>query len=309
MSQYIFGSGEVFILPPATSADQTPMRCATIQDFQCDIATSIKTLYGNRQFPEAAANAEGKITGKLKLGRLDARFLSSVLPGAVKSVGMPAEVTEIGLIASGAYTVLGASGLVDDLGVYASDGTPYSKIVPAAFTGAISTTVLTVSAITAGNLTPGQIVTGAGVTANTVLGSQLTGTTGGVGTYAVSISQTVASEAMTTTAGLVQYSGPASGVYSFATGSNGLSLSFKYSKTQTTGNTTAVGNNLMGIATTFFVDAFNPNAGKPFGIKIYAAVFSKISLPEKNTDFLMMDVEFEGTDNGSGKVYDLYSND
>lgn len=65
----------------------------------------------------------------------------------------------------------------------------------AAFTGSIATTTLTVSAMAVGSgiIRTGMILTGTGVTANTVIVSQLTGTTGGVGTYSVSISQTVAS--------------------------------------------------------------------------------------------------------------------
>jgi hypothetical protein len=76
------------------------------------------------------------------------------------------------------------------------------NVVVPAFTGAIAGTVLTVSAITAGVLLPGQPITGSGVTSGTVITGQLTstaafGATGGAGTYSVSISQTVSSEAMT----------------------------------------------------------------------------------------------------------------
>lgn len=312
MPQYNFGSGEVFAIPGAAAPDQTIMRVATLQEAQVDISTSIKLLNGSRQFAEEAANAEGKLTGKIKFGRFDGRLLSSVLPGAVKTPGAPIEVSEAGTVAAGAVTVAGSATLADDLGVYAADGTPYSKIIPASFTASIATTVLTVSAISAGSLGPGQIVAGSGVTAGTTILAQLTGTPGGVGTYSLSVSQTVASEAMTTTAGLLQYSGPSAGVYTFATGSNGLALTFKYSKTQTTGSTIAVPNAPMGVATKYLFDLFNyapGNGSKTFGIKIYAGVFTKLALPFKNTDFTMLDMEIEGLDNGSGKVYDLYVND
>lgn len=71
----------------------------------------------------------------------------------------------------------------------------------ASFTGAISGTTLTVSAVASGTLAVGQPVSGAGVTAGTVITALGTGT-GGVGTYTVSASQTVASEAMTTLGGV-----------------------------------------------------------------------------------------------------------
>ncbi|MDR3389924.1 MAG: phage tail tube protein [Rudaea sp.] len=66
-------------------------------------------------------------------------------------------------------------------------------------TGSITTTVLTVTAVTSGALAPGQIVTGGTTAANTMIVNQLTGTTGGIGTYTVSISQTVTSTSITGT--------------------------------------------------------------------------------------------------------------
>lgn len=65
-----------------------------------------------------------------------------------------------------------------------------------AFTGSISGNTLTVSAITVGSIQKGEVITGTGVTAGTTVTAFNTGT-GGVGTYAVSVSQTVASTAMT----------------------------------------------------------------------------------------------------------------
>lgn len=68
------------------------------------------------------------------------------------------------------------------------------------FTGSITTTTLTALAVT-GTIMPGATLAGTGVTAGTTIVSQLTGTTGGAGTYTVSASQTVASTAMTTSGG------------------------------------------------------------------------------------------------------------
>lgn len=59
-------------------------------------------------------------------------------------------------------------------------------------------TLLTISAVSAGALHVGDVITGAGVTAGTTIVSFGTGT-GGVGTYNVSASQLVASEALTST--------------------------------------------------------------------------------------------------------------
>ena len=70
--------------------------------------------------------------------------------------------------------------------------------VDGVFVASINGNTLTVSSITRGSLVPGQQIldiTGS-LAVNTALGPQLTGTPGGVGTYAVSPSQTVISETM-----------------------------------------------------------------------------------------------------------------
>jgi hypothetical protein len=63
------------------------------------------------------------------------------------------------------------------------------------FTGSISGTRLTVTAVTTGTLAAGQTLSGTGVSGSTTITALGTGS-GGVGTYTVSQSQTVTSEAM-----------------------------------------------------------------------------------------------------------------
>lgn len=70
----------------------------------------------------------------------------------------------------------------------------------ASFTASITGTVMTVTAVASGTITIGGQPVGAGVNANTSISNQLTGTTGGVGTYTIGPSQTVVSEAMTANA-------------------------------------------------------------------------------------------------------------
>lgn len=67
----------------------------------------------------------------------------------------------------------------------------------AVVTGSISGTTLTVTAVTSGTLAPGQPIAGTGVTAGTTITAQLTGTTGGIGTYSVDTSQTASSTTIT----------------------------------------------------------------------------------------------------------------
>lgn len=63
----------------------------------------------------------------------------------------------------------------------------------ASVTASIASTTMTVSAVGSGTIAVGQTLTGSGVSTATVITGQLTGTPGGVGTYTVYPSQTVAS--------------------------------------------------------------------------------------------------------------------
>lgn len=78
-----------------------------------------------------------------------------------------------------------------------SSGTAVSSA--AVFTGTIATTILTVTAVTSGTIQVGQVISGTGVTAGTTITALGTGT-GGIGTYTVSVSQTVASTTISTVA-------------------------------------------------------------------------------------------------------------
>ncbi len=68
----------------------------------------------------------------------------------------------------------------------------------ASVTASISGTTLNVTVVGSGTLFPGNTITGTGVAAGTVIINQISGTTGGVGTYTVNTSQTVASTTITT---------------------------------------------------------------------------------------------------------------
>lgn len=78
-------------------------------------------------------------------------------------------------------------------------------------TASIATNVLTVTAVGAGTVVVGAILAGTGVTAGTQVLQQLSGTTGGVGTYLVSVSQSVGSTTITGSYGTMTVSAVASG--------------------------------------------------------------------------------------------------
>lgn len=123
-------------------------------------------------------------------------------------------------------------------------------------TGSIAGNVLTITAVAAGTLVPGAIISGSGVASGTQIVSQLSGTTGGVGTYAVSIpEQTVASTNIAGTYGIMTVGGTIAGtwgvgmvvagsgvtagttVWSQLTGTSGGAGTYVVSPSQTAGST------------------------------------------------------------------------
>jgi hypothetical protein len=102
-------------------------------------------------------------------------------------------------------TSTGLVGLADNgVNCYIVDGNNryawfISNPSAATFTGAITTTTLTVSVMLSGTIAVGQALFGDGLAQNTVITALGTGT-GGTGTYTISKSQTVASTSINTTA-------------------------------------------------------------------------------------------------------------
>ena len=95
----------------------------------------------------------------------------------------------------------GSVGITDNgLNVYIVDGTyrytwRIGSPAAAVFTGSITTTTLTVTAMTSGTIAISQSLFGLNVSAETVITALGTGT-GGIGTYTINNSQTIASELM-----------------------------------------------------------------------------------------------------------------
>lgn len=113
-------------------------------------------------------------------------------------------------------TSTGRVGITDNgINAYIVDGTNrytwrISSPAAAVFTGSISGTTLTVTAITNGTIAAGQSLFGVGVTAETIITALGTGT-GGIGTYTINLSQTVASRQMNSAAVAAKVTGSISG--------------------------------------------------------------------------------------------------
>jgi hypothetical protein len=121
----------------------------------------------------------------------------------------------------------GRVGITDNgLNAYIVDGSyrytwRISTPTGAQFVGSISGTTLTVTLMNSGTITTGQQLFGVGVTAETIITATGTGS-GGVGTYTINISQTVASSTMNSAAvASVMTASIGSGVQSFAVTNGG----------------------------------------------------------------------------------------
>jgi hypothetical protein len=86
-----------------------------------------------------------------------------------------------------------------------------SSPASAYFVGSVSGTTLTVTQVKNGTIGAGQSLLGVGVVSETVITGQLSGTTGGIGTYSVNISQTETSEVLNSTAVAATITGSISG--------------------------------------------------------------------------------------------------
>jgi hypothetical protein len=130
-------------------------------------------------------------------------------PALSDDSGVPFYIVSLGTGSGGTGTYHLNKGIALTLtgaDAYGLIATPFKVKTPvavdAAFTAAIAATgVMTVSAVASGVLSVGQFISGAGVPANVQIVSQLSGSTGGVGTYEVNHLAAISSEAMTATAG------------------------------------------------------------------------------------------------------------
>jgi len=102
-------------------------------------------------------------------------------------------INALGIAPAVQGAVLNVPGVIDAY-TYSN---PLSVQSGAVFTGSISGTTLTVTAVASGTIAAGHTLTGTGVTNGTTIAALGSGT-GGTGTYSVSISQSVGSEALAT---------------------------------------------------------------------------------------------------------------
>ena len=108
---------------------------------------------------------------------------------------VPYNLDANGGLVGNVFTIDATTGIASQGGISSGGSSVMTgSIAPNGTTG-----IYTVTAVTSGAVNLGQVLTGTGVTAGTTVTAFLGTSTGGIGTYAVSISQTTASTAITGT--------------------------------------------------------------------------------------------------------------
>lgn len=131
MSQYVFGTGQVF----ATNVDGTaPMRIGALQDVSVDFSGDIKELYGQYQFALDVARGKTKIEWKAASGNIDVNsfnniFFNQQVEADDELVQVFNEARSVPAMTTYTITAANAVGFFQDLGVYyAATGLPLVQV-------------------------------------------------------------------------------------------------------------------------------------------------------------------------------------
>lgn len=131
MSQYVFGTGQLFATPVGGGA---PLRFGALQDVSVDFSGDIKQLFGQYQYALDNARGKTKIEWKASSGNIDAEAFNQIFFGETLDAGdeLVQVINEAGAIPAMApyeVTVTNAANFVMDLGVfYAASGLPLKQV-------------------------------------------------------------------------------------------------------------------------------------------------------------------------------------
>ena len=139
-----FGTGVLFLLPNAgnLAANPTPYKLGALQSVQVDFKSSLKKLFGQKQFALAKARGTIDVSVKAKLKSQDVGFINQLYFGQTASVGKTQiSDDEAGTIASTPFqiTVAQSAHFVTDYGVRSAlTGAQLTKVASGPTTGEYS---------------------------------------------------------------------------------------------------------------------------------------------------------------------------
>ena len=110
-----------------------PRQFGLAQGVDLSIAFTSKELYGQEQFPAALARGQGKVTGKVKVPRINVRLYSDIFFGLTASVGKHTvsqyEAAVVPAVPPFQIAVANNATFADDLGVfYANSGDAFNRV-------------------------------------------------------------------------------------------------------------------------------------------------------------------------------------
>lgn len=194
------------------SAEETEIAAVYFNGFNNSTQKPATILFAQYPSASVAAQLRGGRVAQLSLAQLQA--LSGTLIINVDGYARTANAVDL----SGATSFSAAAAVLQsDLNAsppQAASVTGAIAPATASVTGSIAGNVMYVTGVTSGTLVAGAALSGTGVAAGTVITNQLTGTTGGIGQYAVSIAQEVASETISAAYGTLTVTAVASGTLS-----------------------------------------------------------------------------------------------
>jgi hypothetical protein len=117
---YVFGSGDLFLIPFGSAAAPlpTPMKVGTLQDVSVDISFSMKELYGKNSFAAAIRRGKGKIECKAKFANITAKLLNDAMFGqTIVAAQIIPVIDEPDTPVAHVVTVTGSATFLTDLGV------------------------------------------------------------------------------------------------------------------------------------------------------------------------------------------------
>lgn len=130
MSQYVFGTGQLFSTPVGGGA---PLRLGALQDVSVDFNGEIKSLFGQYSFPLSTARGKTTIEWKAMSGNIDVSAFNTMFFGQTVAADdeLLQAINEAGTVpAMTTYTVTvdEAATFFMDLGVTLADGTPLVQV-------------------------------------------------------------------------------------------------------------------------------------------------------------------------------------
>lgn len=140
MSQYVFGTGQLFSTPVGGGA---PLKFGALQDVSVDFNGEIKTLFGQYQYPLSSARGKTTIEWKAASGNIDAAAFNTIFFGQTITANdellqVFGEAGTVPAMTAYTITVAQAATFFMDLGVTLADGTPMTQVASAPNAGEYS---------------------------------------------------------------------------------------------------------------------------------------------------------------------------